>query len=72
MLGRYNAAPSEGGPQRWRILIVEDDPIIALDLSSIVTSAGMAAKALVVAVKETAVSSRRRIESPRDRPVASA
>ncbi len=41
MLGRYNAAPSEGGPQRWRILIVEDDPIIALDLSSIVTSAGM-------------------------------
>src|SRR5688572_9293715 len=35
---------------------------------SIVTSAGMPAKALVVAVKETAVNSRRRIAIPPQRP----
>jgi hypothetical protein len=42
-----------------------------MPLSS-VTSAGIVAKAHVVAVSNTAVSSRRRIESPRDRPAAAA
>ena len=41
VLGQSNAAQPKGGSLRWRILIVEDDPLIALDLSSIVTSAGM-------------------------------
>ena len=39
--GGSNRRPPHGGPLPRRILIVEDDPIIALDLVSIVSSAGM-------------------------------
>ena len=41
MCNSSNPRPPDGGPLPGRILIVEDDPIIALDLASIVSSAGM-------------------------------
>ena len=41
VLGQSDTAQPKGGPLGCRILIVEDDPLIALDLSSIVSSAGM-------------------------------
>jgi CheY-like chemotaxis protein len=46
------------GPLPWRILIVEDDPIFALDLSNIVTSAGM----VVVGAVPTILAAQRVIE----------